>query len=150
MSQKQRTALAGFFDAVRRLKETGVIRSKRYLGDIGEFLCADRFGIQLGQNLREQGYDGHLDGARVQVKYHGGRSTTADLGDPVHYREIFLVLGPDSVLRDDKRSEEFLVYRFSAVEVKGFLTNGGRYLCSKSKIPSQPACGISLAEYGVA
>lgn len=116
MTQLQRDAISRFRDSIAELRQVGVIRSDRYLGDIGEFLCADRYGITLATNCREVGYDGTIGADRVQVKYHGGKSTTVSAGDPGGYQFLYVVLGPDSVLRS-VAGDNFLIYRFSAEEL---------------------------------
>lgn len=55
MTPAQQQAITGFIVAVDTLRNAGIIRSHRYLGDIGEFLCADAFGINLSTNLRQAG-----------------------------------------------------------------------------------------------
>src|SRR5580658_3982416 len=87
-STDQQSAINAFLTAAKRLREVKVIRSHRFLGDLGdlgEFICACAFGFSLAANQREPGLDGWRKGARVQVKYHGGKTTTADLGKPTNY-----------------------------------------------------------------
>ncbi|MGH9876974.1 MAG: hypothetical protein ACRD5H_04995 [Nitrososphaerales archaeon] len=74
----------------------------------------DAYRIDLDRSLREVGRDGLRGTVRVQVKYHGGTSTTADLADPDQYDEVYLALGPTSVLRPKELTEDFLVYQFTA------------------------------------
>lgn len=147
MAPHQKQAITGFISAVEILRNSGVVRSHRYLGDIGEFLCADSFGIDLASNLRQAGYDGVIENRLVQIKYHGGKSTTVNLGDPAHYDEVFVVLGPDSVIRPDGFSEEFLVYQLSATSVREFGSENGNYFCTDGRLPFQPTCCISLGNY---
>lgn len=128
------------------LRDTGVIRSDRYLGNIAEFLCSDYFGIRLTENLREPGRDGHLHGAAVQIKYHGRSSTTVDLGDPDVYSAIFIVLGPESQMRPEGETDEFLVYRLDSEEVKSFRTKRGKHYCTRNRLPASPATRLNLVQ----
>jgi len=147
MTPTQQKAISEFFKAILGLRQTGIIRSQRYLADLGEFLCADTFGIDLARSLREVGHDGLRGAVRVQVKYHGGKSTTANLGNPDQYDEVYLVLGPDSVLRPKGLAEDFLIYQFAATAVKKFESSKsvGNHYCTKARIPTNPVRKISLS-----
>jgi len=149
MTQDQQKALSGFFAAVAKLKAVNIVRSHRYLGDIGEFLCADAFNINLADNLRQVGHDGYIEDRRVQIKYHGGKSTTVNLGDPANYDEVFVVLGPDSVIRPDEFPEEFLFYQLSAQDVRTFASENNNYFCTEQRLPKQPIKRISLTVHTV-
>jgi hypothetical protein len=144
MNQKQQRALSLFQEAITAMTQTGILRSHRYLGDIGEFLCATEFGIDLVTNLRETGHDGFLESRRVQVKYHGGKSTTVNLGKPTDYEEVFVVLGPDSVMRPTDQSAHFLVYRVSASDVSAFVSPKGKHFCTKHRLKSCPVHPIDF------
>lgn len=148
MTPTQRKAISEFFKAIRGLRQVQIIRSQRYLGDLGEFLCADAFCIDLARSRRERGHDGLRGADRVQVKYHGGKSTTADLGDPDQYDEVYLVLGPDSVLRPEGLAEDFLVYKFTAAAVRKFESSKskGNHYCTKARIPTKPERKIDLSK----
>src|SRR5258708_5341602 len=120
MIPSQVAAINKFLRSGAELRQQRIVRSHRSLGDLGEFLCADAFAIDLATNLRQVGHDGLRDQLRAQIKYHGGKSTTVDLGDPAHYDEVYVVLGPDSIIRPDGYAEEFLIYQLSASEVREF------------------------------
>jgi hypothetical protein len=143
-SAEQLSAIRKFFDAVRKLRDVNVIRSHRFLGDLGEFVCACTFEIALSRNQREQGLDGYRGTKRVQVKYHGGKSTTAGLGNPKTYDEVYLVLGPESVLREKGDSKDFLVYKFSSQGAKKHRTRRGKFQISKGRLPTRPTRRISM------
>lgn len=143
-------ALRSFTSAVKELGAAGVTRSHRYLGDIAEFLCADAFGINLAQNLREVGHDGTREQIKVQIKYNGSKKTNVDLGNPLHYEEVYIVLGPESVVRPISHSAEFLVYRFTSDEVARMRTPNGKYSCAKGQLPSAPLQVIYLKDATVA
>jgi len=135
-------------EAIARLRDEGIVRSHRYLGDLGEFLCADAFGIDLARNLRQVGHDGQREDLRAQIKYHGGKTTTVNLGDPDRYDEVFVVLGPDSVLRPDGHPEEFLVYLLTAAEVRAFESENGNYFCTERRLPRRPTRCMGLTGIG--
>jgi hypothetical protein len=78
------------------------------------------------------------------VKYHGGKSTTADLGDPKTYDEVYLVLGPESVLRAKGDLNDFLVYKFSSQGAKKRRTQGGKFQISKGRLPLKPTRRIPM------
>ncbi|WP_198411347.1 DUF6998 domain-containing protein [Marinimicrobium alkaliphilum] len=144
MNPEQAEAIKDFKAAVQKLKRAGVVRSDRILGDIGEFLCASHFGIELESNLREQGHDGRLNSALVQIKYHGGKSTTVNLGDPSRYEEAFVVLGPESVLRPEHEESEYIVYRLDSKSVARCETSNGNHHCTKARLPTEPSARITL------
>ena len=133
MKDRQKRAIGRFAGAIDELKDAGVIRSHRYLGDIAEFLCADLFGIVLSQNLREAGHDGMRGKLRVQVKYGGGKKTNVSLGNPDEYDEIYIVLGRESVVRMEGHDEDFVVYKLTPDEVRTKTkTRNGTYSCGRS------------------
>jgi hypothetical protein len=146
MNPRQILALRSFTSAVKELGAAGVTRSHRYLGDIAEFLCADAFGINLAKNLREVGYDGHREQIKVQIKYNGSKKTNVDLGNPLHYQEVYIVLGPESVVRPIFHLAEFLVYRFTSDEVMHMRTAKGKYSCAKGQLPSAPLKAIHIED----
>lgn len=118
MNKRQKDALYRFAESVKELKEAGVVRSDRYLGDVAEFLCADYLGLELEPNKRAQGHDAIKDGRRYQIKYGGGTKTNIALGDPKYYDEVLVVLGRDSVVRNDSVAGDFVIYRVPAAEVQ--------------------------------
>jgi hypothetical protein len=112
--------LKSFAAAVKELKDSEVIRSDRYLGDIAEFLCADAYGINLTTNLREVGHDGLREELKVQIKYAGGTKTNMDFGDPAKYDEVYVVLGKGSFVRRFPHDADFLIYKNTSDEVFAF------------------------------
>lgn len=121
MTEAQELAIGEFFAAADKLREIGVIRSDKYLGDIAEFLAAAKFKGELAPDLRQGGYDGHVNGSKIEVKYNGGKSETVSCGNPQRYDELIVVLGPHSVLRASDLTEKYLFYKIpnSAVIAKG-------------------------------
>lgn len=148
MNQRQCKALKFFAAAVKELKESGVIRSDRYLGDIGEFLCADAYNIDLATNLREVGHDGHRKELRAQIKYAGGLTTNINFGNPNLYDEIYIVLGRESVVRGYRHEAEFLIYKRTSEEVLAFNTlNKKGYSQGVTYFRGEPDKIISLSEF---
>ncbi|UMY49291.1 DUF6998 domain-containing protein [Pseudomonas azotoformans] len=136
MTLDQESALAAFFKAVDRLEEVGVIRSSRFLGDIGEFLCADAFGTVLVEELRQPGHDGVHDEKRVQIKFNNSPTgNNINLGNPEKYDEVVVVIGPRSKLRESEHQPgEFRFYRFSSSEVRPWRTGNNNFYCAKERI----------------
>jgi hypothetical protein len=44
--------LVNFFDAIKMLRDSNIIRSDRYLGDIGEYICQKLYGMTLNDSGR--------------------------------------------------------------------------------------------------
>ncbi|WP_010322422.1 DUF6998 domain-containing protein [Marinobacterium stanieri] len=147
MNERQQHALVRFKNSIEELKASGVIRSDRFLGDIAEFLCADAYGIDLATNQRQAGHDGFRQDLKVQIKYGGGKKTNMDFGDPSTYDEVYVVLGKDSVVRKYVHHADFLVYRFTADEVRNMgTTPGGSYSCGASQFNRPAERYISIIE----
>jgi hypothetical protein len=117
ISVEQMKAIGEFYSAADRLRELKIIRSDRYLGDIAEFIAKECLGMTLATSRREQGYDGHIDDKKVEVKYNGGKSTTLNAGKPETYEELVVILGPKSVIRDSELTDEYIIYRIPSSEV---------------------------------
>lgn len=136
MTSDQESALAAFFEAVDRLEKVGIIRSSRFLGDIGEFLCADAFGTVLAEQLRLPGHDGVHDEKRVQIKFNNSPTgNNINVGNPDNYDELVVVIGPRSKLRESQHEPgEFRFYRFSSTEVAPWKTGRNNFYCAKERI----------------
>jgi hypothetical protein len=137
-SKKQ--AISQFFDSVKSLKDLGIIRSDKFLGDIAENLCADLYGVTLAQSGRQPDYDGTLNSLKIQIKYHGSETrTNIDLGNADMYDEVIVVLGPKSLLRNNTYEGEFIFYRLKSHKVKTFnKTTRGTYSCGQSAFNYSP------------
>lgn len=149
MDKKIKKAIAEFFISVKTLKDLGVFRSDKYLGDLGEYICKYLYDIELAENGRQQGYDGidTKDSSLVQVKFHGSSTrTNIDLGDPDKYDYLLVVLGPDSLLRAPSNTGDFLIYRFSSTTVKNYKQgDSNSYSCGKSAFTQAPIKTLSLS-----
>jgi len=121
-TKPQIAAIVAFFDAVAELRNQGVIRSDKYLGDLGEYICQHFYAIELAASGRQPGYDGINTEGLVQVKYHGSSTrTNIDLGNPNEYDILLIVLGPSSLLRPKNHTEDFLIYRMTSATVHDYL-----------------------------
>lgn len=138
MTSDQETAIATFFEAVARLEELEIIRSSRYLGDIGEFLCSKAFGTELVPQLRQRGHDGMLGKDRVQIKFNNStKGKNIDVGDPNDYEVLVVVIGAKSKLREvDHGPAEFRLYRYAKAEVLSWRTANGNFYCAKLRLAS--------------
>lgn len=140
MSPEVKQAISAFYDAVEELKRLDVIRSDKFLGDIAEYITAHIYNIELARSGREVGHDGIDKDGKVQVKYHGSPTkTNVDLGRPNEYDKLLVVLGPDSLLRHPHHTDDFLIYKFTSVEVRQFANAGGSsHSCGKSPFVRKP------------
>lgn len=140
ITDEQMCAIGEFYSAADRLRELGVTRSDRYLGDIAEFIAQETFGMELASNCREQGYDGHINGKKVEVKYNGGKSKNIVAGNPETYIELVVILGPKSVMRDHSFSEDYVIYRIPSADIvkkphgDGVLRLAKGDLCDKYRV----------------
>jgi hypothetical protein len=136
MSSQQEIAIDCFFSSVDRLRDLGVVRSNKYLGDIAEFLCSNLFGMELAESKKQKGHDGTIDGLRCQVKFSGGSSQTIDLGNPELYDRLIIVLGPESALRHQGTEGRWLVFNIpSEVILRKNLHNDGLRRYTKAQLP---------------
>ena len=136
MTPEQEAAIAEFFEAVDSLERLAVIRSSRFLGDIGEFLCSDVFGTTLVAGLRQPGHDGVHEDKRVQIKFNNSPTgNNINVGNPDKYEELVVVIGPRSKLREvGHEPGEFRFYRFSGGEVHPWKTSKNNFYCAKERI----------------
>jgi hypothetical protein len=146
MTPAETKAVRQFFDAVEKLKKLGVVRSDKYLGDIAEFICSTRFKVVLATSGREPGHDGLIGKKKVQIKFHGGKRTTIDCGNPAEYDELIIILGPKSVLRATGEKSDFVAYRIPSDHVAarrphadGKLRYTKNQLPAASRVDSSPA-----------
>ncbi|MFT8362927.1 MAG: hypothetical protein ABF608_07060 [Sporolactobacillus sp.] len=138
-------ALNAFFDSAEKLKSLGIIRSSRFLGDIGEYIAASAYGITLQKNLREEGFDGTKDGKRYQIKYANGSTKNLNAGNPEEYDYLLVVIGDGSVLSKKVSPREYQIYEFDAEFVKNQKKNSGKYyICGKHIEDSKLKYSITL------
>ena len=148
MKAEIRTAVREFFSAAEKLRKLGVIRSDRYLGDLGEYICQHFYKLELAESGRQPGHDGTDPEGLVQVKYHGSCTrTNVDLGNPSYYDHIVVVLGPNSRLRQKGVSGDFLVYRMTAQAVRQHANlEKGTYSCGRGPFERLPDQVLNLED----
>ena len=136
MTPEQESAIAAFFESVSRLEELEIIRSSRFLGDIGEFMCSKAFGIELSSQLRQRGHDGISGKDRVQIKFNNStKGNNINVGNPEDYEVLVVVIGPRSKLRErDHGPTEFRLYRYTRDEVFAWGGDSGNFYCAKARL----------------
>lgn len=134
MLEIEKKAIKEFFSAVDKLESLNIIRSSRFLGDLGEFIAHKTIGITLNNNKREVGYDGVLNNLKYEVKYLNGLKTNTSLGNPDKYDVLILVVGKNSVIYDKKYSADYLVYEINTSEVSLFPKNKNGHLFGKNQL----------------
>lgn len=75
---KEKQAISEFAKAYIGLEESGIIRSRRIVGDIGEFYACRQLDLQISNNKTEKGIDArHESGLTFEIKtrrvYESGR-----------------------------------------------------------------------------
>ncbi|KIA82599.1 hypothetical protein OA84_10625 [Kaistella solincola] len=69
MPLKFQKALTDFANSFTALQENGIIRSRRIVGDIGEFYACKKLGLLISENQTEKGIDArHPNGLTFEVK----------------------------------------------------------------------------------
>jgi hypothetical protein len=125
-------AIKKFFKSIKELRTRGVIRSDKYLGDIGEYICKEKYGIELCESGRQEGHDGELNGNKYQIKFHNSPTrTNIYFGNPNKYDKVLIVIGPESKLRSDSNITEFHIYQFDSSYVKRNFAQVSGYCCGK-------------------
>jgi hypothetical protein len=121
-----------FFNAVGKLKAKKIIRSDKYLGDIGEYICSKLYGIELNDSGREKGFDGTLNNKKYEIKFHNSKKrTNIYLGTPQIYQVLLVVLGPESMLRPTHEKDTFLIYKLTNTYVMNNFKNESGFSCAK-------------------
>lgn len=136
MTNEQLKAITEFFDIATKLEELKIVRSSRYLGDIGEFLCKEEFDINLEEGLRAEGHDATDENGRVQIKFSNSvKSNNINVGLPTKYERLIIVIGPNSKLKESEHlTNEFRLYNFPSSVVKEWESPSGNYYCAKAKL----------------
>lgn len=132
MLPKDAALIQEFFDCTSKLLKAGIVRSDKILGDIGEWLCVQKYGLVLEASGRHPGYDGKIGTSRVQVKVHNSpEGTNLSVGNPDKYDELIVILGQRSRLRVSDVEATFHAYRFPSTEVKRLMKRDSGYYCAK-------------------
>lgn len=119
IKSKHSKLIKEFFEVAKKMKSENIIKSSKYVGDIGEFICSNLYGIKLCVSQRHKGYDGiDHQGKRVEIKFHNGEDGTniqmdkyigINLND--RFQTLYVVLGPESKIRPKGIEENtYLIY----------------------------------------
>lgn len=146
ISPEQVQAITEFMNAAAKLRSLTVIRSDRFLGDIGEFLAASEFQLTLAKSSRQEGHDTEGETNRVQIKFHNSPTrTNINLGNPDKYDRVLIVIGPDSRLHPGGSSTgRYCFYDFLASHVKTHFSTKKTYSCGKQAL-TQPTRVLALS-----
>ncbi|MBK8134168.1 MAG: hypothetical protein IPN63_07180 [Gammaproteobacteria bacterium] len=151
ITNEQAEAIENFMLAVSKLRELKVIKSDRFLGDLGEFLASSEFGLALAKSLRQRGHDTEGEHDRVQIKFHNSPTrTNIDFGSPEVYDRAIFVIGPDSLLHPGGTfSGSYCFYEFSASHVREKFSTGKKFSCGKQALGT-PTRSLTLRSSGTA
>jgi hypothetical protein len=151
ITQDQAVAIIEFMAAAAKLRAMEVIRSDRFLGDIGEFLAASEFELQLAKSPRQEGHDTEGEADRVQIKFHNSPTrTNINLGKPTKYDRVLIVVGPDSLLHPaGSYAGKYCFYEFNAKHVQLNFSTKKAYSCGKKAL-LDPIRALTLHSTGPA
>jgi hypothetical protein len=142
MTEDQRALIRSFFACTASLQDAQIVRSDKILGDLAEWICVQRYGLDLATSGRHPGYDGVIGESKVQVKAHNSpKGTNLSVGNPDQYDELFVLIGPRSRLRVGPAGQTFHVYRFAASYVHTNFRRAAGCYCAKG--------GLSAMTYDV-
>lgn len=99
MCSERMVLIETFFQRISSLEEANIIRSNNFLGDIGEWLCVQKYGLVLEESGRHPGYDGKIEDMRVQVKLHNSPIRTnlnASEFMGFYERKLWIQISPSS------------------------------------------------------
>jgi hypothetical protein len=147
MKYSDKRLLLDFFDCAAKLRDAKIVRSDRFLGDIGEWLCVENYGLVPEQSGRHPGFDGRIAGRKIQVKVHNSpERTNLEVGDPASYEELIVILGPRSRLRVEPSGENFHVYRYTSAEVRKLMKSPSGYYCARTALDSKAYDVVDFGE----
>ncbi len=118
MRDQEIRSVQAFADAVAFLRRSGVIRSTRFVGDLGEWYAEVLFGGSRSTNQAQPGWDIDTGTERLQVKaqrYDKSNRWNYLGSDPARFSHLVVI-----ILQDDFRIRA--VYKAPSVElVEGVL-----------------------------
>lgn len=133
MDTTEKKLIREYFESIAKLQDKNIVRSDKVLGDLGEWMCVKEFELVLEESGRHQGYDGKINGERVQVKVHNSpERTNLSVGDPEKYDHLIVLIGPRSRLRSGSKDESFHAYRFTSAEVRSKMASDRGHYCAKT------------------
>ncbi len=137
--KKIKESINEFFSTVNNLKNEGLFRSDKYLGDIGERICENLYSLNLCESGRQVGYDGTSEnGSKYQIKFHNSpKRTNITLGNPKKYDYILIVIGPESKMKRSKENR-FEIYKFTSKTVEKNHKKSETYSCGIKALPKKP------------
>jgi len=141
MGNEEKLAIHNFFKSVEKLQELGVIRSSKYLGDIGEFLASKKLGLTLVKSQRQKDFDALTNDQKYQIKFHNAKEgTNIKVGSPTKYDYLIIVIGPQSRIREDDHNEdEFRIYIFKKNEIMEWIDKNKKEIyVAKGKLQNCP------------
>jgi hypothetical protein len=122
---KAKTAINEFASAYNSLEEAEIIRSRRIVGDIGEFYACRKLNLQQSENRNEKGIDArHENGLTFEIKtrrvYQSGRrvSETRRLNNLVGKTADYLIVVTLCMLPKDRLFKSRLFFLKIVVVVK--------------------------------
>lgn len=136
LSVEEKEAINSFFEAVDKLKSLNIVRSNRFLGDLGEFFATKAISIQLNTNKRQKGFDAILDNKKYEIKYANGTKTNISLGNPNEYDFVILVIGRDSVIFNSSINANYAIYKLTNTDALKYSTEKGVYSFGKNVLKS--------------
>jgi hypothetical protein len=118
LNKKENLALRNYFKGQSLLSNLKIIKSKNYLEDISKFLAKKIFG----------------DIKNSKVYFHNcPKNMPLKIKGEIKFKNIIVVLGPTSNLKNGRNGNDFLIYKFDKSFVKmNFSKVGDNYSCSKS------------------
>jgi len=138
MEASEKKLIREYFESVENLQNSNIVRSDKVLGDLGEWICVQKYGLVLEESGRHPGYDGKIGDETVQVKVHNSpEGTNLSVGNPDKYDLLIVLIGPRSKLRIGGRDESFHSYRFTSAEVKKLMARSSGHYCAKGILESR-------------
>jgi hypothetical protein len=111
MNNNQGALIEQFFEIVQKLKHSNIIRSERYLGDIGEYIASNIFNVILSNNKREELIDGKINEQTVQIKFNNSPTkTNINVGQARNYDILILILSKSSLHFPVNCKSDFVAY----------------------------------------
>lgn len=128
--------LKSFFNIIESLKDANIIWSDRYLGDIGEYLAAQKYNVVLSGDKRKEIIDGHIDEKTVQIKWSGSKTNTnINIGKLDMYDILILVLPKSSKHYPNNCKSDLVLYKIdSTKQLQSITKSNGKFYITKAKL----------------
>jgi hypothetical protein len=134
---KNSDLLKDFFSKAESLKHNNIIKSDRFLGDIGEFIIEKKYGLIPPKNKREKYIDGTIGSETVQVKFSSSpTNTNINIGNPTKYDILYLILSKQSMHFPLNETSQFIVYRILSQDIlkDRLVTLKGKYYYTRNQL----------------